>query len=139
MRLPGGDIGLIVLDDSLQLVQGLIEPRLPGLQGVHLGIQRRKLAAIRLRQRRDPVGQHPVFLLLVFRRLQKRRDITGEALAKIVDQAHPDDLVDIQLRELILHEKRHQRDAPAVLGDAFATALRRVAVAQLVLEPLGDM
>ena len=41
-----------------------------------------------------------------------------------MNEAHPDDLVDVHIREFVLHPDRHQRDAPAVLRDRLRAARR---------------
>ena len=128
-----------MLDNGFELVQRLIELRFVCLQRAHFGIQRGQLRIVRGRERRDPIEQRGILLLFVACRLQKRRDIAGEALAEIVDQAHFDDLVHIERREFVLHKECHQCKPPAVLGDAFAAAPARLTMAQLVLEALSNM
>ena len=55
-------------------------------------------------------------------------DIAGEALPQVVDQAHADDPVHIRLRKLVPQPEGHQRQPPAVLGNAFVPPAGGVAV-----------
>ena len=66
--------------------------------------------------------------------LVKGGDIAREALAEVVDEAHARHLVHVGLGKFIAQEKRHQRDAPAVLGNALVPPAGGVAVAGGVLQ-----
>ena len=125
-----------MLDDRLELVKALIDPRLLRPERFHLRVELRHLAAHRLRQLRNPRAQQLLLARRIVRRLVKGRDVPGEALAEVVDQAHAQHLIHIQLREFVPQQKRHQRDAPAVLRDTLVPSAGRVAVARHVLEPL---
>ena len=56
-----------------------------------------------------------------------------------MNQAHPDDLVHIRLRELITDPVSHQGDPPAVLGDALMPASGGIAMPGCVLQSLRRM
>ena len=128
-----------MLDDSLKLVQRLIKFRFVRLSRTHLGIERSQFRIIRERKRRNPVKKRSILLLFVTCGLHKCRDIAGKALAEIVDQAHFNDLIHIERRELVFHKKCHQRKPPTVFGNALTSALACLAVAQFVLKALSNM
>ena len=111
-----------MLDESFQTVHGLEDPGFEGLPLVHLPVQGDHLLPERLRQGRDPFGQKLIFPFFIGGCFQKGGNIPGESLTQIMDQAHPDDLVHIRLRELITDPVSHQGDPPAVLGDALMTS-----------------
>ena len=72
-------------------------------------------------------------------RLLASGNMVADAETFGMNQAHFDDLVHVERRELIRHEIRHQRHAPAVTGHVLRRTFCRRAVPRLILEPLGDM
>ena len=136
---PGGDGGLVVGDDGLQLVQRLVEPGLRRLQRVHLRVQGGHLRAVRLGQRPYPLDQEGVLLRCVGVGFQKAGDVAGKALTQVVDQAHFNDLVHICIRELVPKKESRQRQPPAVVGHALVTVSGRPAVAGGVLQTVGGV
>ena len=71
--------------------------------------------------------------------LEEGRNVAGEGLAEVVDQAHADDLVHVRLGKGVAQEKRHEREPPAVVGHALAPPAGRVAMPRGVLEALSDV
>ena len=145
VRLPGGDIGLIVLDDSLQLVQGLIEPRLPCLQGVHLVIQSGKLAAcIRLLNAEIPTLEELKMPPVLLEFAKKRRGlvlVTGPtgagksttlaALMEYINKTRACHVITIEdpieyrykQEKATIHQRELGRDVPS-FHEALRSALR---------------
>ena len=80
-----------------------------------------------------------LFVLLVRFRFAERRNIARERFTEIVDQAHPNDLVDVHLGKFVVHKIRQQRDAPAMLRNVLCAPLRGRAVARHILQALGDV
>ena len=139
MRLPCCNVRFVVLHDGFQLVHRLVELRLRRLQRDHLAIERLHFPGNRLRQAAHPCHQLRFLARFVRIRLGKCRDVSDEAFAEVMNEAHPDDLIDVHIREFVLHPECHQRDAPAVLRDRLVPPAGRIAVPRLVLQPLRHM
>lgn len=58
---PGGEVGEVVLEDSFHFVDGLVDLRLLGFQGVHFRVEGGHFAAVGLGEGIDPGGEQ-VFL-----------------------------------------------------------------------------
>ena len=129
----------IVLHEGLEPVERLVDPRLEGFARGHLGIECFHLFGIRRRERAHPRREEILLALLVRGGLEEGRDIAGEGLAEVVDQAHADDLVHVRFGKGVAQEERHEREPPAVVGHALAPPAGRVAMPHGVLEPLGDV
>src|SRR5574344_1552643 len=93
---PGGKVGAVVLDHSLQPVNGLVNLRLQGLPPLHFVVQPGHLPALRLRQGLDPLPQQRLLVPLLLRRFLEGGDVPGEGLPQVVDNAHPHHLVHVQ-------------------------------------------
>ena len=109
----------------------------PNMQAVLIGllvVECAHLLAAGGGKRCDPLVEQRFLRRFVLCGLVKGGDIAREALAEVVDEAHARHLVHVGLGKFIAQEKRHQCDAPAVLGNALVPPAGGVAVAGGVLQ-----
>ena len=132
--LPGRNVGLVVGDHGLELVERLVDLGLLRFERGHLVVECAHLLAAGGGKRCDPLVEQRFLRRFVLCGLVKGGDIAREALAEVVDEAHARHLVHVGLGKFIAQEKRHQRDAPAVLGNALVPPAGGVAVAGSVLQ-----
>ena len=141
-RLPGREIGEIVLDLHLQMVERGREPGLGGRLGfVFLPEIVDLLAGGGIEGGADLLDG-----LLLARGLEllalaglEERHVADLGLDQVVHEDHLQRLLDVDgLLEMAVHQQRHERHLPAMLGDALLPAARQPAVPQLELEPLGE-
>ena len=110
-----------MLDEGFEFVERLVEPGFERLLLVHLGIKSKHRFCDIRGQGFHPLGEQGILGLAVAVGFQEGGDVACEAFAQVVDETHRDDLVDVGFWELVLQQKSHQRDAPAVFGHAFDT------------------
>ena len=128
-----------MLQNGLHIVQRLIDSGFRRLQRGHFLIKHRHLFCIGRRQRRRPAEQQRFLPVLVCGCFQEAGDVAGKGFAQIMDQAHPDDLVQIGLGKGVPQEKGHQRQPPAMLRDAFVPPAGGIGMAGHILEPFCGM
>ena len=123
-----------MLDDRLQFVQRLVETGFVGLQGVHLGVQRRHLGAVGGGEGGYPLSQQGILTGRIGIGFQEGGNVSRESFAQVVHQTHAHHAAAVHVGELVGHQQRHERQPPAVLRHAFAAAAGGVAVTGGVLQ-----
>ena len=111
-----------MLNQGLDLVQSLGEFCLLRLKGLHLVKEAVKPAGQVFGKRTRHGPENGTLCLFICAAFYKRRNIPGNSLAPVVDQAHIHHPVHIQFREFVLQQKRHYRQTPAVFRNTLPPA-----------------
>ena len=128
-----------MLEDRLELVQALGQPRLGRLGRLVLLPESHDFVGHRLRQRLHELQQILPLpgRLVVVGALLHGRDVAAEGLPQVVDDTELQEPPVVHLRVGVADDDGHEAEAPGVLGHALRRALRGPGATQRRLEPLG--
>ena len=127
-----------MLEDGLHFVDGLVDLRFRGLQGVHFSVEGGHFLPVGLGEGSNPGVQEMLLGGFVGGGFVEGGDVAGEALAQVVDDTHPGDLVHVGVGEFVPEEEGHEGHHPAMLGNALMAAPGGIAMAGGVFQPFGD-
>ena len=130
-----------VLEDRLQLVEALGEPRL-GAAGGRVVLPELQQLGAQVGGQGGAEGLHvgPLpRLAAVVGGLERRRHVARDRLAQVVDQRQLQQPLQVQARKIAGEEHDHQREAPGMLGRALRPPARGEAGAERVLQALGPL
>ena len=131
---PGINVRFIVLDHRLQPVQRLVKLCLSGFLGVHLFQKTFPLSPDVRREGLNPAVKQIIFPPGIGIGFDKSGDVPGKSLPQVMDQAHPDHPVQIQLGKLPGKKHGHQCQPPGMLRHAFGSSCGGDAVTGIAFE-----